>query len=61
MKVGKVKHKIQILGDSHARGLANELKYKLTCDYEIVGVTKPGSTLVNLVNTTSTDLKTNKE
>jgi hypothetical protein len=29
MKVGKAKHKIQILGDSHVRGLANELKYKL--------------------------------
>jgi hypothetical protein len=51
-------NKIQILGDSHARGLANELKYKLTCDYEIQAVTKPGSTLVNLVNNTSSDLKT---
>jgi hypothetical protein len=38
MKDGKAEHKIQILGDSHARGLANELKYKLTCDYEIQGV-----------------------
>jgi hypothetical protein len=58
MKAGKVKHKIPILGDSHARGLANELKHKLTCDYEVQGVTKPGSALVNLVNTTSADLKT---
>jgi hypothetical protein len=28
MKEGKAKHKIQILGDSHARGLAKELTYK---------------------------------
>jgi hypothetical protein len=35
MKVSKAKYKIQILYDSHARGLANELKYKLTSDYEI--------------------------
>jgi hypothetical protein len=26
----KVKHKIRIIGDSHAIGLANELKDKLT-------------------------------
>jgi hypothetical protein len=43
MKVGKAKHKIQILGDSHAKGLANELKYKLTSDYKIQGLTKPVS------------------
>jgi hypothetical protein len=36
MKEEKAKHKIQILGDNHARGLANELKYKLTRDYEIL-------------------------
>jgi hypothetical protein len=52
------KHKIRILGDNHARGLANELKYKLTRDNEIQGVIKPGSTLVNFVNTTPSDLKT---
>jgi hypothetical protein len=52
-KIGKVKHKISVIGDSHAKGLANELKYKLTRDFEIQGATKPGSTLVNLVNTTS--------
>jgi hypothetical protein len=52
------KHKIQILGDKHARGLANGLKYKLTRDYEIQDVIEPGSTFVNLVNTTPSDLKT---
>jgi hypothetical protein len=58
MKEEKAKHKIQILGDNHARGLANEFKYKLTRNYEIQGVIKPGSTLVNLVNTTPSDLNT---
>jgi hypothetical protein len=58
MKEEKSKHKLQILGGNHARGLANELKYKLPRDYQIQGVIKPGSTLVNLVNTTPSDLKT---
>jgi hypothetical protein len=39
---------IQILGDNHARGLTNEL----TRDYETQDIVKPGSTLVNLINTT---------
>jgi hypothetical protein len=58
MKAVKAKKYIQILAGNHARGLANELKYKLTRDYEIQGIIKPGSTLVYLVNTTPSDLKT---
>jgi hypothetical protein len=57
MKKEKVKHKIQILGDNHARGLVNELKYKLIRDYKTQAMVKPGSTLVNLINTTPSDLK----
>jgi hypothetical protein len=57
-KIGKVKHKIRILGDSHARGLANELKYRLNHEFETQGVIKPGSTLGKLVNISSSDLKT---
>jgi hypothetical protein len=44
----KVKHKIRIIGDSHARGLANELKDKLTCEFQSQGMVKPGSTLDKL-------------
>jgi hypothetical protein len=44
-KIGKVKHKIRILGDSNARGLAKELKYRLNQEFEVQGVIKPGSTL----------------
>jgi hypothetical protein len=58
MKEEKSKHKLQILGSNHAKGLANELKYKLTRDYQIQGVIMPGSALVSLVNTTPSDLKT---
>jgi hypothetical protein len=56
-KIGKVKHKIRVLSDSHARGLANELNYKITHEFETHGVIKPGSTLVNLVSTSGSDLK----
>jgi hypothetical protein len=52
-----VKHKVRILRDSHARGLAKELKYNLTQEFETQGVVKPGSSLENLVNTSSSDLK----
>jgi hypothetical protein len=41
-KIGKVKHKIRVIGDSHAKGFANELKYKLTRDFEIQGVINQG-------------------
>jgi hypothetical protein len=56
-KIGKVKHKTRVLGDSHTRGLANEQNYKLTHEFETQGMTKPGSTLVNLVNTSGSDPK----
>ena len=53
----RVKHKIRILGDSHARGLATELKHRLNQEFEIQGVIKPGSTLEKLTNSVSSDLK----
>jgi hypothetical protein len=53
----KVKHKIRIIGDSHARGLANELKDKFTCEFEYKGMVKPGSTFDKLVINLDSDLK----
>jgi hypothetical protein len=53
----KVKHKIRIIGDNHARGLANKLKHKLTCEFESQGMVKPGSTLHKLVINLDSDLK----
>jgi hypothetical protein len=53
----RVKHKIRILGDSHARGLAIELKHRLNQEFEIQGVIKPGSTVEKLTNSVSSELK----
>jgi hypothetical protein len=52
-----VKHKIRILGDSHSRGLANELKCKLTQEFEIQGMVKPGCTVDKLVSSSTLDPK----
>jgi hypothetical protein len=57
-KIGKKKRKIIVMGDSHARGLAKELKYGFNHEFEIQGIIKPGSTLKNLVKMTCSDLKT---
>jgi hypothetical protein len=46
------------MGDSHAKGLANELKYKLNHEFELLGIIKPGCTLEKLLRTTCLDLKT---
>jgi hypothetical protein len=57
-KIGKKNKKTAVMGDSHARGLAKELKYRLNHELEIRGIKKPGSTLLKLVKTTCSDLKT---
>ena len=38
-------HKVLIVGHSHARGCAAEVKLKLNTDYEVVGFVNPGSTM----------------
>jgi hypothetical protein len=57
-KESEIKQKIIIMGDSHARGMAKELKYRLNQEFEIQCIIKPGSTLEKLVKTTYSDLKT---
>jgi hypothetical protein len=57
MKEKKRKQKIIIIGDSHGRGMAKELKYRLNQEFEIQGIIKPGSTLEKLVKTTYSDSK----
>ena len=47
--VVKKVHKVLILGDSHARGCASEVKQKLKSEYEIVGFTNPGSTMKDII------------
>lgn len=40
-----MENEVLILGDSHARGCASEVKQKLNGDYEVIGFTNPGSTM----------------
>jgi hypothetical protein len=56
-KSGKEKRKIIVLGDSHVKALAIELKRNLEEKFEILGRAKPGSRLANAVNTPCSDLK----
>ena len=41
----KSAHKVLIIGDSHIRGWAMEVKLKLKGEYEVIGFTNPGSTM----------------
>jgi hypothetical protein len=41
-KCTEAKHKILIIGDSHAQGIASEIKPNLEKDFEIQGFMKPG-------------------
>jgi hypothetical protein len=61
VKSGKEKRKIIVLGDSHVKGLARELKHNLNKEFEILGMAKPGSTLADIVNTPCSGLKTLKK
>ena len=38
-------HKVLIVGDSHARGCAAEVKLKLNSEYEVIGFVNPGLTM----------------
>jgi len=42
----KKENKIVILGDSHARGCAQEVQYNLGRDFEVQGIVKPGSNII---------------
>jgi hypothetical protein len=43
--------KVIIMGDSHARGMATELQHRLSKNFEVLGIVKPGSTLKEITNT----------
>ena len=49
-KKQKVVNKTQvvIVGDSHARGCASEVKQKLNSEYEVVEFTNPGSSMKDI-------------
>jgi hypothetical protein len=41
-------HKVLILGDSHARGCAPEVRNQLNNEYEVSGFIYPGSEMKNI-------------
>jgi hypothetical protein len=47
----KKQNKIIILGDSHARGCAQEVLHNLGRDFEVQGIMKPGANMEIIVNT----------
>jgi lysophospholipase L1-like esterase len=52
------KRKIIIIGGSHTRGLAHELKYSLGKDFEVSGTMMPGARLENITNLSAEGIST---
>jgi hypothetical protein len=50
------KHKILIIGDSHARGCAANLKSSLNETFEVMGTVMPGSRLEHIMNSARSDI-----
>ncbi|PNF30585.1 hypothetical protein B7P43_G09959 [Cryptotermes secundus] len=56
-KVGnKRNHKIVIIGDSHSRGLAKEVKHQLDKNFEVIGFVKPGAGTEKIVKSGMSDI-----
>jgi hypothetical protein len=50
MNIRRKSHKVIILGDSHAIGIANEIQCKLGKNFEILGIVKPGAKIKEIAN-----------
>jgi hypothetical protein len=59
----KHKHKIMIVGESHARNCANEVKQNVGNEFEVSRIVKPGASMEEIVNIVSRDIRklTNKD
>lgn len=55
--VNKTRHKILIIGDSHARGMAAKLRHNLDDDYCVQGLVKPGSDLTAILGSDTKEAK----
>jgi predicted phosphodiesterase len=55
-KGNKLKHNILIIGDSHSRALAINLRHNLNDEYKVQGLTKPGSDLSDILNSNIQDI-----
>ena len=53
----KSKKKIVIIGDSHSRGYATNLKHQLKDKFQIVGYVKPGASTIEIVETAKSDIR----
>jgi len=51
------KHRIIIIGVSHARGSASNMKHNLNDDFGLTGFVKPGATTDSLISSTTEDTK----
>jgi hypothetical protein len=55
--------RVIILGDTHARGMANELQHRLGKSFEVHGIVKPGANIkeiTNMLNSTVSSLTKKK-
>jgi hypothetical protein len=52
----KRNHKLVIMGDSHSRGLAKEVKNHLSKNFEVIGLVKPGTGAEIIVNSAMSDI-----
>jgi hypothetical protein len=55
--VNKSTHKILIITDSHARGMAAKLRHNLDDNYSVQGLVKPGSDLTAILGSDIKDAK----
>jgi hypothetical protein len=53
----KNQQKVLILGDSHARGCAQEIQHNLNCNFSVQGIVKPGACMKDIVSSPPTVLK----
>jgi len=51
--LSKKQNKIIILGDTHAKGCAQEVQHNLGHDFEVYGIVKPGANTEIIVNTST--------
>jgi hypothetical protein len=52
------KHKVCIMGDSHVRKCAAELRQTLGCKYAVTGFTKPGAPTTDIIKTGEEEIST---
>jgi hypothetical protein len=50
------RHRIIIVGDSHMRSCSNEVKQKVGCGFEVLGIVKPGASTEAIINTVTKDI-----